>query len=95
MEDLKKSPAPVEPDGMNIHLAYIRRDIDEIKISVKELGGRYVTMTDYQDHLKTSDDHEQRIRELEEERWKVVGASSIISALGSGGLITLLQHLIK
>lgn len=80
-----KLPPPVESDGMNVHLSYIRRDIDEIKLTLRELGGQFVTSVDYAEHLKSHQDHEERIRVLEESRWKVVGATGIIV-----GLITII-----
>lgn len=63
---------------VGVHLSYIRRDIDAIKKSqeegmkdikndLTELKGSYVTLTVFQEHLKTDEDHEARLRVIEKE----------------------------
>lgn len=81
MDEKNKIPPPIEADGMNIHLSYIRRDVDEIKIILKDIKSDYVTRDDFAEHAKIVQDHEIRIRTLEKNMWKWVGASSAISAL--------------
>lgn len=40
--------------------------------------------------IKTADDREARIRELERFNWKLVGAAGLASALGAGGIMALI-----
>lgn len=87
-----KIPSPeTSSDPMSVHLWYVRRDISEIKGTLSDLKNGYVTRTDFDEHLKTDADHESRIRTLEKNMWKWIGASSIISA----GAAYVAQFLIK
>lgn len=103
--DKTNTPAPVDTgsDGIAIHLSYIRRDIDEIKNTqtknnteikqaIQTLQNAYVTRVDYNEHLKTDEDHEKRIRILERALWKYIGFSSAISAVISLVGAFLAQH---
>ncbi len=85
------TPLEVNSDRMSVHFSYLRRDIDEIKASLKILSVGFVSRTDFEEHLKADEDHESRIRSLEKNMWKWVGASSVISA----GIAYLMQFLIK
>ncbi len=61
----KSEPAiqlPNNIEGISIHLSYIRKDIDTISRKLDALSGQFVTNTDFQEHMKVSDDHEKRIR---------------------------------
>lgn len=103
-----KTPAPIDlsVDSVNVHLSYIRRDVDMVnaKLSqmeqaltdkIDEVGNAYVSRVDFNEHLKVDEDHENRIRSLERALWKYVGASSVISAIGSALLLAVIQHYIK
>ncbi len=65
-----KTPPPVDSAGMNIHMSYVRRDIDEIKVILKDIKNGYVSSGDFAEHVKISggllDDHEKRVRAIEE-----------------------------
>lgn len=92
--DKEKPPIVDSNEATAVHLSYIRRDIVDIKTQLTDLKGAYVTRVDYNEHLKAAEDHEQRIRGLEKDLWKRIGLTSAISALGSSGLLTLIQHFI-
>lgn len=87
MEDKPKIPLPIETEGMNIHLSYIRRDVDQILVTLKDLKKDFVSRADFDEHTEVTKDHETRIRLLERNMWRWVGASSVISA----GLAFLIQ----
>ena len=80
MEDLPKSSLPPDTvtNPMDLHLWYVRRDIGEIKVSIAELKNGYVSNVDFFEHKKADEDHEQRIRALEESRWKIAGSTGVI-----------------
>lgn len=82
IDELSKLPPPIESDGMNIHLSYIRRDIDQINTKIDRLTSGYVTRVDYDEHLKQDEDHEKRIRLLET-------ATTKIMTYGSVGILVL------
>lgn len=86
--DQPKIPAPITdaPDGMSVHIQYIRRDIDEIKLNLRDLKDNYVTNTDFQSHLKIDEDHEKRIRTLEDSVTKIV---SMMKTWGIAGAVLL------
>ena len=67
--DKVKIPAPIDTSkdaGVSVHLQYIRRDIDEIKLNMnngfERLENLYVTRIDFDEHTKKLDDHESRLR---------------------------------
>lgn len=108
MEETKKIPAPININNgeVAVHLAYIRRDIDEIKVnqdknnldlkeSIKDLKNGFVTHTEFAETEKITDDHENRIRTIEKNMWKWIGMSSIISSFGGGIIIALIEHFLK
>lgn len=76
-------PPPVssDNDAVSIHLSYIRRDIFDIRQTLTDMRNAYVTRSDYEEHLKADDDHEERIRSLERSYWKYIGASGAVSAI--------------
>ncbi len=98
MDDSKTPPpvvAPTDVGGMSIHLSYIRRDIDEIKGGIKDLKNSYVSRVDFDEHLKIDEDHEERLRTIEQSMWKYIGYSSAISSfVGIGGAF-LIQYLTR
>lgn len=92
----KENPPIVDSnEATAVHLSYIRRDIVDIKSQLIDLKNSYVTQVDFDKHLNVDKDHEDRIRALEKDMWKRIGLTSAISALGSSGLLTVIQHFIK
>lgn len=104
------SPLPVEPSNggqaMTVHLSYIRRDVDDLKILQKaqhvellqkltELQAVYPTRKEFEEFVsgfqKLIADHETRVRTLEKAMWKWVGTASTIGAVAS----VLVQLLFK
>lgn len=60
-------------EGMAIHLSYLRRDstasnvkMDEVIRKLDELASIYVSNETFKEHLKADEDHENRIRLIEE-----------------------------
>lgn len=97
MNDSESKPSLPPPElsaDPGVHLWYMRRDISEIKTSINELKNSYVTQKDFSEHLKADEDHENRIRTIEQNMWKQIGTSSVISALGSAILLSVAQHFI-
>lgn len=110
MNDSNKNenPPPVglDSDGVAIHLSYIRRDIDEIKsnqsknnteikTAITNLQNSYITRVDFDNHLKTDEDHETRLRVIEENMWKRIGATGLISSIGSAVLLATIEYVLK
>lgn len=93
-----KIPPPVEStDSTAVHLAYMRRDVDEIKNVLKGLVDGYVTRLDFDEHLKADVDHETRIRALEKSADEV---KTLIKTWGSAialvlALIQVALHFVK
>lgn len=95
------TPLPVEPANeqvMAVHLSYIRRDVDDLKILQKsqhaetiqklnELQAVYPTRKEFEEFVqgfqKMVADHETRVRTLEKAMWKWVGTASTIGAVAS------------
>lgn len=103
---MDKTPPPIELENssMNVHLSYIRRDLDELKSIQKSqhaenlakldsLHNSYVTRIDFEEHLKADEDHEKRIRGLEQEEWKRTGINTILGA-GAGIIAAIVVKLI-
>ena len=92
--NMNKDLPPIvdSPEATAVHLSYIRRDIVDIKTQLTALTSGYVTHSDFNE---VKEDHESRIRLIEKDMWKRISLSSAISAIGSSGLITLAQHLLK
>lgn len=95
------------PDETNIptHLFYISKSIGEIKEkqdkafeenrkNFDDIKNSYVPRMEFEEHMKADEDHEQRIRILEESRWKVAGATGIIASVLSviGSYLISLLH---
>lgn len=70
-----------EQTATSINISYIQKDMVEVKQTLKEMIGVFVTTKDFAEHEKRVDDHEVRIRTLEEGMWKLVGVSSIIASI--------------
>lgn len=94
-EEIKIPPPIVDSTNMNVHLSYIRRDVDEIKATLKDLKNGYVSQSDFVEHLKVADDHESRIRILEEGKWKIAGATGVIVGIISIFGIYILKLITK
>lgn len=105
---MESLPPPISDnnDAVSIHLSYIRRDILDIKNTQNEsnvefrkeftdLKNGFVSRTDFDEHLKADEDHEQRIRVIEKSLWKFLGASSAISAIISLIGSYILNHIIR
>lgn len=66
MDSEIRTPAPIPIAGdTGVHLAYLRRDVDEIKSILK--SDLFVARHDFDEHLKTDEDHEERIRGLRDD----------------------------
>lgn len=57
------------------------KKIEHINNKLDSLTDGYVTRTDFNEHQKVDQDHEQRLRVLEEKNWKVAGAAGVIGAI--------------
>ncbi len=99
MPEETKTPPPIDQgsSGTAIHLAYIRRDIDDIKSTLTGLKNGYVTRIDFEEHLKADADHEARIRTLETAlsdlatiKKLVYGCAGLVLTLVASGVIYLL-----
>lgn len=86
---------------MNTNIAYIQKDISEIKGSIKELAGVYVTREAL---IEVSKQTEERFKVLEEAifeikksgnlwRWLSPTLAAIVSSIGTFLIINYLQHL--
>lgn len=81
MEDKIKIPAPVPTsvslEGMSKDVAYLRRDVDEMKINhekyhqelmgeIRKQTDSFASRSDMLEIIKTTEDHEKRLRVIEE-----------------------------
>lgn len=71
------------------------KGIAEINHKLDNLSNSYVTTKDFEEHKDRSDDHEKRLRFLEERGWKVAGAAGVIAGLISIFGVFLIQFLVK
>ena len=89
-------PPPVEsvPDGqgISIHLSYLRRDMDEVKVTtqrfhtdilskLQEMQAQYPTREEFKELIDSKNDHEGRLRTIEKTVWKWIGISSAVGAV--------------
>lgn len=78
--------------GENALLAKIADDVVEIKVGVAEIR------TSLETNIKVTDDHEDRIRVVEQQfvskagLWRVAGLCAAVSATFSTVLIALIHH---
>lgn len=105
MNDGSSTPPPVMIGGdQTVHLGYMRRDLDDLKRNqdanfkalsetLAQIRDGHLTRAEFADHLKADEDHERRIRSLEQERWKLAGASGIVASAVSLLASFLLQRL--
>ncbi len=73
-------------NGLSDHDLVQRIDtkVDGIIATIAKLENAqtiYVTQTQHAELVKTTGDHETRVRILEESRWKVVGATGVVTGL--------------
>ena len=77
---------------INNNISYIQKDISEIKGSIKELAGVYITKVQFDDSLKSFD---IRLTDMKKSSnaWKVISPalSSIITAVITFLLISYIQ----
>lgn len=70
---------------------WIRAMVEIIEAKIRVSDSKVDALNDRIDVLiKTADDREARIRELERFNWKLVGAAGLASALGAGGIVALI-----
>ena len=77
-----ESPATLREVG--IHLATLSRKMDRVDSKLDAMLNVYVTRADFEEHLKIDEDHESRLRSIEDSRSKIIG---IATAVGVGGSI--------
>lgn len=87
--------SPTDLGGVAIHLSYLRRDIYTLSNKIDNISVNFVTINDFREHLKADDDHEQRIRTLEQAMWKYIGTASVISGIITSGLGLFIQYIFK
>lgn len=103
--EIPKPPEPILVGDLSVHLSYIRRDIDEIKNNqikandemrnkLDSITNSYVTAHDFGEHLKADEDHELRIRTIEEFKSNLNGRMWAIGAV-AGALSGLLGIVIS
>lgn len=101
----EKIPPPIDSgnDTVNIHLSYIRRDLDDLKniqksqhaeniAKLDSLQNTFVTTVTFEEHLKVVQDHEERLRTNAEELGALKEEQSNIRTMiktwgGIGGLL--------
>lgn len=86
---LVKTTAESTATAMNI--AQIQKDLGEIKQSLKEMAGIFVSKIEFTEVVKVQEDHERRTRLLEQNMWKLIGVSSV----GGAGVVTLITQLMQ
>lgn len=86
LEDIKITEKQHHLDNQTANNAILKK-LDDMQSS-------YVTRTEFSEHEKRDEDHENRIRAIEKNMWRQIGASSIISAVVSLILAAIAQHFI-
>lgn len=76
-----KAAADVTAAVLATDISYIKKDLAEIKLSLDRMPDSFLTKADFKDHSVMDDDHEKRIRLIEQSMWKWVGASSVITTV--------------
>lgn len=84
---------------MGNDISYIKKDIGEIKESIKDISKQHITRAEFVEFVesfnRTSTDHERRLRIIEENMWKWVGMSIVFSSVMAIGISVLVKMLIK
>ncbi len=89
---------PNNIEGVNIHLSYIRKDIDSLSKKIDEISSSFVTNQEFQEHLKADEDHEARIRLLQEFQDTLMGkiwGVGIVASLIMGAATIAINHYYK
>jgi hypothetical protein len=66
-------------------LGYIKRDISDIKGSIRDMGAIYVTQSQHSELISVTHDHEERMRLVESSRDNIIGGMK-----WAGALVTIL-----
>ena len=72
-----------ESTATALNIQYIQKDILEIKQTLKDINTSYVSTSEFAEHILTDNDHENRIRAIEQNMWKWMGMSTILGAVAS------------
>jgi len=106
MPDAAEMPPATTPEGVNIHLGYIRRDLldmkkqsaadlQEIKNSLSALGDHFVSEEAFKPITEAVEAHGKNLKELN--TWKdnlqgrMIGFAAGISAASAGGAAILVK----
>lgn len=83
---------------MAVHLSYMRKDMESMNRKLDSLANTFVSTDDFQKHIKISDDHETRIRILEEFKdtltGKLIGAAAVMGIVFTLGTYAL-DHFLR
>lgn len=60
-------------------IEYIKRDIGEIKTTLKEQTSMFISQSEHAEVLKTQSDHEDRLRSIEKYMWLAIGGLYVIN----------------
>lgn len=63
------------------NVEYIKSDITEIKQTLKEMTGTFVTKGEFIEVMKVQQDHEVRTRAIEQNMWKWMGMATVLSSV--------------
>lgn len=70
--------APTEQHGVYISARQMWDKLCQLEVTLNEVANEVKTTV--KDHGNQLDDHEQRIRVLEETRWRAAGAAAVLGA---------------
>ncbi len=73
----------------------ISKRMDKLDYKLDVMSNGYVTRMDFDEHLKADADHENRLRVLEESRWKVVAITGVITgflSVAGSYILSMIQH---
>jgi len=74
-------------------LSWMKKSLEGIEVTLKEMSGAFVSTTTFNDNQKMTEDHETRIRGIESNMLKWMGAVSVLTATLSIGVSFLLKLL--
>ncbi len=86
---------PTTTEGIAIHLGYISRNLAELNKKMDAVQNSTVGRDEWANHLKADEDHEARIRILEQNMWKQIGMASIIASVVAVGITLVIKFLFK
>ena len=85
----------VQPNtGDHDLLTKLDTKVDQIQLDVntlKNLGNNYVTQLQYKEVVDIAGDHETRVRFLERNTWKLIGAATAIASIASIAISIVLR----